>query len=459
MKVNVKIGGKVVEMNLADAQTIIAQGLGELVEAEAGDAPAADAAAGDAAGAPAGDAAGVAADAAADAALDNRPSKADQLIAQFGTQSKAELALLASVLTRSEEAMDKLPETIKTEMMDLMRKERLTKPIAAEERAGRPIEMAYLPNDPIGFEGKLTAGQAGLFLLSMCNMSRGQAMPAEAAADEVVCQALKESVDSAGGVLVPDDETMEIIKGMAELIIVWPKCDIRTTKSKTVTRPVRNTPGAVNKGTAAAAELAEVTETALTYDDQTWAIFDADAYYKASFQLLDDSPVNIMREVNMAASEVFADNRDWEILYGRGDTYKECKGILPNTDIRHTAVTGAFTVAQFLTLFQTIPQRYRRRASSLMPTKTFFAFAADLATTYRHIEILGLPDFAEDDRIAEGNCLIGDLKRYRVYRNHGVKLVTQTIARQKQVDMVFSERFGGHVTHTDAFVVGTGITY
>ena len=442
----IKIGDQVVELADEQAQALVDAGKAELVTEDE------------------------------TAMKEEKPTREQELTDKYGKD--AEIAAMVQAVAGVPQALDALPEQMAKTFDEFLKKHEKPnvdglaelKRFAYVQAQGQDYKPRR-PSDPIVPMGTWTLEQAGLFIQALACRRFGTALPAAAQEDELVMGALNgavtqgivEGTGSSGGFLVPEDHQIDIIKKKEKLQKVWPKLDVQMTDRDVVRRPVESSFSDANVGTSAANELANVTETTITYAEQTWTMYPLDAYYPVSMEMLNDTPANIYAEVADVAGRIFARQQEKLPLMGLGADSEQMIGIVHDPDITHTSVGAALTVEKFLDVYTLIPDQYRVSGAcvAFLPTKLRVDFVMDLVKNIRagNLDWLGLPEIIEGDYLAEGSFVVGDLSMYRVYQNPGLRMITEQKARNKSIDIVYWMRMDGHATVKDAFQVGTGVTY
>jgi len=158
----------------------------------------------------------------------------------------------------------------------------------------------------------------------------------------------------------------------------------------------------------------------------------------------------------------FARNRESMILNGQGHGHSEPEGLLMGVSgISTVAVSAAPTVANILDLCAQVPARYRANATMVTDAQTGFAVASALSQNIRAPQyLLGkLPKMVESEHMPEGKILVGDLNYYKVKYIRLLQVVSSIAAERKTREVVVTETWTGKATQTDAFRIGTGVTY
>jgi len=403
-----------------------------------------------------------------EAAEDAKPGNVQKLTDRFGT-ADAEIAMVTQAAAPVfSQIIQDLPKTIAKQMDDFLKRQtsldgadhlaKRSRDATTEHR--RELESMGLDvSDALLGFGKsgVTVGNVNEFY-RVVFQATNSGRPAREFTENPKVLALIEGTDASGGFLVPEDHVIEIITNARERTVLWPRLRVRPTTSDTVKRPVRNTVGDVN--IPGAAEVAAVTEVAIGYTEVTWTPHRMDAYFPASVELLQDSGASVEAEVRDAVSDEFAEQREKLPLVGSGTN--QAQGILGTPGIGETAIGAAITVDRVLSAVYDMDDRYRRENSNLtmvLRGEAFKDYVVDLALNYRNPELLKLPVVIESRHVPQQRGVIGDMSFYWVYTNPLMRLVTQMMARNLRLDMVFWERWDGKVVRTDAFRKLNTITY
>jgi len=327
---------------------------------------------------------------------------------------------------------------------------------------GMNVAKAFGKPEPLAMEQ-----QAEWFRCFMLQATGRQTKPREGMdEDGRIQQALTSGTDSAGGYLVPDEFVAEVEKKAAEPVVIWPLLRHRSTKRVSVTKPEITSYIAVNKGAAAnmnaALTATEITETVPVWSDLTWTMRDFDARMPVKLDLIDESPIDVYAELIEMCADAYAIEREREPLIGTGSAASRPQGLLDSgAGITTFATGGADTVTEILRSVSQLPVRYRRGANIVLDTQTLFSMIGVLATNVRAAEFLVkyLPPILESEWMTEGTFLIGNFNYYVVYARYLMQIITGIVAERKTQEIVVTEKWDGQPTITDAFRIGTGVTY
>jgi HK97 family phage major capsid protein len=280
-------------------------------------------------------------------------------------------------------------------------------------------------------------------------------------------QALGGGTDSKGGYLIPDEFIPEIEKRAEEPAVIWPIITKRPTRRDVVTKaeitayPTANTGDSANSSSTTTSD--DITETEPTFGELTWTMRYMDARFLTKLDLLDDSPIAIMSELSEVVGDAFSEQREALPLTGSGSGSSEPAGILNDGDITTVAIDAALTVDNLLDFNQEIPQRYRGRAHVIMSATNLFTVASKLAQNINAPQFLqqmgALPPMLESANMPDNKLLGGDFRRYVVYHNTLMRMVSATVPKKFSLDTVIVEKWDGQVTLADAFRIGTGVSY
>ncbi|GEM_PF-2871343 len=282
--------------------------------------------------------------------------------------------------------------------------------------------------------------------------------------DGRLTQALGPALGSKGGYLVPEEFVQEVERRANEPAVVWPLVTKRPTNRDSVTKPEITAYPTVSKGADAKSKSTttsdDVAETEPTIGQLTWTMRHFDARWLTKVDLLDDSPLNIMAELTEVVADAFAVEREREPIVGTGSDGERPLG-LENAGLTEVAIGGALTLTNLLEFLAEIPQRYRPRATVLTPADTYFDLVKELATNVHSAQYLveALPPIRESAYLTDGKIIGGDFSKYVVYHNRLMQVVTATVPRKFAVEAVIVEKWDGRPTQTDAFRIGTGVTY
>lgn len=284
--------------------------------------------------------------------------------------------------------------------------------------------------------------------------------------DGRIALALTGTVDSAGGYLVPDEFVAEVEKRAVEPVVIWPLLRHRSTKRTTVVKPEITSYITVNKGTDAkmnaAATATEITETVPVWSEMTWQMRDFDARMPVKLDLIDESPIDVYAELIEMVADAYVIEREREPLIGTGSVGSRPVGLLTaGAGITTFATSGADTVTEILQSVSQLPVRYRRGANIVLDTKTLYSIIGVLATNVRAAEFLVgyLPPLLESEWMEDGKFLIGNFNYYVVYARYLMQILTGIVVERKTQEIVVTEKWDGQPTITDAFRIGTGVTY
>jgi len=271
-----------------------------------------------------------------------------------------------------------------------------------------------------------------------------------------------------GAYTIPEDFIAEIERRAATPAVVWPLINLRPTRRDTVTKPEVTAYPTVNEGTAANSSSVttgdEITETEPTIEDLTWTMRYFDARYVTKLDLVMDSPIGIYEELLDIITDAFVVSRESNVLNGAGSASSLPQGLLSSgSGITEVAISANPTVAKILELIGEVPARYRTggRADAIMGSKTYFAVLSQFAQNVRAAQyLLGvLPRMHESASCAEGKILVGNFRYYVAYHNLLMYMVTGIRPQQFSQEVVMVEKWDGQPTITDAFRIGTSVTY
>jgi len=291
---------------------------------------------------------------------------------------------------------------------------------------------------------------------------------AELDAGGLITQALNPVMGSSGAYLLPDEFVPEVERKADEPAVIWPLLQKRQTRSRLVQKPEVTSYVAANKGTAAnvnsATTATEITVTEPVYSELEWHLEDFDTRVPVKLDLLEESPISIYDELIWQVADAFAINHEQEPMVGTGHANKRPLGLLnAGAGITSTAIDAAPSVDNILAFIGGVPQRYRARATLAMPSTTFFKVVAALATDINSPEFLtrykALPPLVESFYIPEGKLVAGDFNYYVVYHIRLMQLIQGIAAERKTMEIVVTETWTGRPTITDAFRIGTGVSY
>ncbi len=295
--------------------------------------------------------------------------------------------------------------------------------------------------------------------------------------DGRITQALNPVTGSSGAYLLPDEFVSELEKRAPTPVVLWPLVNKAQVKSRTVKMPSVTTYLTVNTGSSANVNSAttgtEITETVPVFSEIEWNLEDSDSRLPIKLDLLEESPINVYEELLNMVADDFARNRESMILNGQGHGHSEPEGLLMGVSgISTVAISAAPTVANILDLCAQVPARYRANATMVTDAQTGFAVASALSQNIRAPQyLLGkLPKMVESEHMPEGKILVGDLNYYgkilvgdlNYYRVKYIRLlqvVSSIAAERKTREVVVTETWTGKATQTDAFRIGTGVTY
>jgi len=285
-------------------------------------------------------------------------------------------------------------------------------------------------------------------------------------ADGLITQALNPVTGASGGYLMPEAFVAEVEKKALEPVVIWPLLTHRKTKSRTVKKPEVTAYPSVNKGTAAKVNSAttsdEIAETVPTFDELEWNLEDFDARMPIKLDLIEESPIDVYQELVALVADAYSIEHEREPLTGTGHANKRPLGIMDAaTGITTIAIGAVPTVAVLLDFCAQIPLRYRRQAKLAMGSQTIYAVVAQLAANVNAAEFLlgRIPPMVESEHVEEGKILGGDFNRYVVYAIRLLQIVSSIVAERKTQEVVVTETWTGLVTQTDAFRIGTTVTY
>ncbi len=347
------------------------------------------------------------------------------------------------------------------------------------EVLGERIERARSERDrsALLFQGRqaatndaLVERQAAEWL--RCAVMRASGRPDLAAPDPEldvdgrITQALNPVAGSSGAYLLPDEFISAIEKRAPTPVVLWPLVDKQAVRSRTVKQPGVSTYITVNKGASAnvnsATTATEITETVPVFTEHTWYLEDSDSRVPIKLDLLEESPIDVYLEILALVADDFARNRENLILRGQGHSAQEPAGLLTtSTGITTVTINEAPSVATVLDFVANLPARYRANATMVADSQTGFAVAAALAQNVRAAEYLAgkLPPMVISEEMEEGKLLVGDMRFYRVKYIRLLQVITSIAAERKTREVVVTETWTGQPTITDAFRIGTGVTY
>jgi len=279
-------------------------------------------------------------------------------------------------------------------------------------------------------------------------------------------QALAPGTASAGGYLIPDDWQADLIKRAAEPDGIWERITKRTTKRESVTQSEVSDYVTVNQGTSAKSQSAtssdEISETEPTFTEMTWTMRYFDAVYRTKIDMIEDSPVDVINQINEIIADAFKVKREYHPLRGAGSGSSLPQGLMDSgAGITEVDVSDALTVSNLLGFMSNVPQRYRKQATLVVCSQIMFDAAEELASNIRSAQFLTgmLPPFMESAYMPTNKILAGDLSKYVVYINRLMYMMTSDNASTFSKIMTFVEKWDGQPTITDAFRIGTSVTY
>jgi len=122
---------------------------------------------------------------------------------------------------------------------------------------------------------------------------------------------------------------------------------------------------------------------------------------------------------------------------------------------------GSVTLAHLLSFIAEIPEQYADDSTLLLHRTTLFDFASVLASNVQAQQyLLGIiPPMIPTPWIPKGQILGGDFSYYVIYHLHLMQILTGTTVSKKLLELVITEAWTGKATVTDAFRLGTGVTY
>jgi len=304
--------------------------------------------------------------------------------------------------------------------------------------------------------------------VTLQRMSGNYAVRPDAKLDEggLVTQSLTPTTASAGAAMLPDEFVGEVEKQADEPAVIWPLLTKRATKSRTVKKPEITAYVTINKGPDAevnsATTATEIVETVPTFDSLEWNLEDFDARMPVKLDLLEESPIDVYNELIALCADSFSIEHEREPLIGTGHTNERPLGLLAAAaGITTVAVSAAPTVGKVLDFASQIPLRYRRKAKIAMGSDTLYAVIATLAENVRAAQFLvgKLPEMIESEWVTEGKMLGGDFGRYVVYHIRLLQIISSIAAERKTREIVVTECWTGQPTITDAFRIGTDVSY
>lgn len=181
-------------------------------------------------------------------------------------------------------------------------------------------------------------------------------------APDLDTKALTVSVDTQGGYTAPAEFSAELVRNLVEVSPIRGIASVRTTSSPSVQYPKRTA------GTNAAwrGEVADSTESDLTFGQTEIPVHELSTYVDVSNQLLADSAVDVEAEVRLALAEDFAKKEG--LAFVSGDGVGKPLGILSADDVAYTANGHAsnFSADALITMIYALPAMYRNRGTFVM---------------------------------------------------------------------------------------------
>ena len=286
-------------------------------------------------------------------------------------------------------------------------------------------------------------------------------------ADEL--KAMTVAVDAAGGYLAPTAFASEILKALRQFSPIRQYARTMTIGASEIKFPRRTS------STAASwvSEIADRTESELTYEQVTLTPYELATYVDVSAQLLEDNTYNLEGELSRDLGETFAITEGLAFVSGNG--VGKPTGLLAATGIAEVKTGAATNFAAsnpadtLIGMFHSLPSVHAQNGAWLMNRKTLGLIRQFKDLQGRYIVLDGLTDGAPvtllGRPIAEAvdmpdigaglyPIVFGDMQGYRIIDRVGMSILRDpyTIATKGQVRIHARMRVGADVTNPDRFV-------
>jgi HK97 family phage major capsid protein/HK97 family phage prohead protease len=281
-------------------------------------------------------------------------------------------------------------------------------------------------------------------------------------------KALTVSTAANGGYLAPQEFGNELIKLLREMSPLRAYADIVNISAQSIVYPRRLT------STAAAwvSEIANRTESGMTFEQVTLTPAELATYVDVSNQLIADNAYNLETELLADIAESFSKAEGLAFVKGTGTG--QPKGLLTATGITEvkTGVAAAFPASNpadvLIGMYHKIPTTHARNAVWMMNRNTLSVVRQWKDTTGRYLvsdpvnggastifgrDVVEMPDM---DDIAAGlyPIIFGDPKGYRIADRLDIDFLRDpyTVKLQGITRFHAWKRVGADVTHPDRFV-------
>ncbi len=285
--------------------------------------------------------------------------------------------------------------------------------------------------------------------------------------DEV--KALTVSTNANGGFLAPVEFGNELIKLLREMSPLRQYAKVMNISAPQIVFPRRVT------GTAATwvSEIANRTESGMTFEQVTLTPFELATYTDVSNQLLADNAYNLEGELLADYAESFAKTEGLAFVKGTGTG--QPKGIMTASGITEvkTGVAASFPTTNpadvLIGMYHKIPTSHAQNGVWMMNRNTLSVIRQWKDSTGRYLvldpitaggasTLLGRPivEMFDMDDIGAGlyPIIFGDMSGYRIVDRLGLDTLRDpyTIKLQGQTRFHAWKRVGADVTHPDRFV-------
>ena len=286
-------------------------------------------------------------------------------------------------------------------------------------------------------------------------------------ADEL--KAMTVSVDAAGGYLAPTAFASEILKNLRQLSDIRKYARTMTIGAAEIKFPRRTS------STAATwvSEVADRTESELTYEQVTLTPYELATFVDVSVQLLEDNTYNLEGEISRDLAETFAITEGLAFVSGNG--VNKPTGLLAATGISEmkTGVAANFAAANpadtLIAMFHKLPAAFAQVGAWAMNRNTLSTIRQFKDAQGRYIvldsladgapvTLLGRPvvEMVDMADVAAGTypIIFGDMSGYRIVDRAGLSVLRDpyTLAAKGQVRIHARMRVGADVTNPDRFI-------
>ena len=294
-------------------------------------------------------------------------------------------------------------------------------------------------------------------------------------------KALNESLDPAGGFLVPPSFQEALLARLPEASFALSLADVRTTTSDTLEVPTVQPNASFPSMFSGGFLVSAVGETPASGADYPMAfgslgvgIRKFGAISRISNDLLNDARWAVLELANLAARDLGA-VLNKELLVGDGSSL-HFQGILNTAGIATIGLGNAVgppSVAGWLALKRALPSQYWPNATVFMSSSMRAAWETVLESLSTSNLAFGrtptggftfdlfpmiLSDWLPPANVQGPAVILGELRQaYVVARNteFSVKVISEsTAADRDQSDLIFFARYGGAVKNTDAVRIG-----